>query len=86
MIKDFCNAIRRLLLSRMTVRYGTLVRYALIFAKKYGTLVRYVFFVMVRIRYVGTLFELKIPDFLLIAPDFCMQRQKTAEADAECLN
>ena len=31
-----------------------MVRYTSIFAKKYGTLVRYVFFVMVRIRYVGT--------------------------------
>ena len=34
------------------------VRYASIFAKKYGTLVRYAFFVMVQVRYVGTLFEL----------------------------
>ena len=33
---------------------GSKVRYASIFAKKYGTLVRYAFFVMVRIRYVGT--------------------------------
>ena len=32
--------------------------------------VRYAFFVMVRVRYVGTLFELKIPDFSHIAPDF----------------
>ena len=52
--------------------------------------VRYVgtvrFFVMVRAPYVGRLFELKIPDFLLIAPDFCMQRQKRAEADAKCVN
>ena len=31
------------------------------------------------VRYVGTLFELKIPDFSHIAPDFCMQRQKTAK-------
>ena len=74
----------------MAVRYGTLVRYASIFAKKYGTLVRYAFFVMVRVRYVGTvrfffvmvrvwyvgtLFEFKIPDFSHVAPDFCMQRQ-----------
>ena len=36
--------------------------------------VRYVFFVMVRVRYVGTLFELKIPDVSHIAPAFCMQR------------
>ena len=34
-------------------QYGT-VRYASIFAKKYGMLVRYAFFVMVRVRYVGT--------------------------------
>ena len=34
-------------------QYGT-VRYPSIFAKKYGTLVRYVFFVMVRVRYAGT--------------------------------
>ena len=65
---------------------GSTVRYASIFAKKYGTLVRYAFFVMVRVRYVGTLFELKIPDFLHIAPDFCMQRQKTAKADAKSVN
>ena len=41
--------------ARMAVRYGTQVRYVSIFAKKYGTLVRYVFFfVMARVRYVGT--------------------------------
>ena len=34
-----------------TVRYGS------VFAKKYGLLVRYEFFVMVRVRYVDTLFE-----------------------------
>ena len=67
-----------------TVRYGTVRRYALIFAKKYGTLVWYAFIVMVRVRYVGTLFELKIPYFLHIALVFCMQRQKTAEANAKC--
>ena len=39
-----------------------------------------------RVRYVGTLFELKIPDFSHIAPAFCIQRQKTAETDAKCLN
>ena len=82
--------------SRMTVRYGTLLRYASIFDKKYGTLVRYAFFVMVRVRYVffvmvrvqfvGTLFELKIPHFSHIAPVFCMQRKKTAEADDKCVN
>ena len=43
----------------MAVRYGTVryvgtARYASIFAKKYGALVRYAFFVMVRVRYVGT--------------------------------
>ena len=37
-----------------TVRYVGTVRYASIFVKKYGTLVRYAFFVMVRVRYVGT--------------------------------
>ena len=70
-----------------TVQYGTLVRYASIFAKKYGTLVWYVFFVIVRVRYalfekaryVGTLF----PDFLHIALAFCMQGQKTVETDAK---
>ena len=66
----------------MAVRFGTLVRYASIFVKRYGTLflqwygygtsVRYAFFVKVRVRYVGTLFELKIPDFSLILPDFCI--------------
>ena len=67
-------------------QYGTMVRSASIFAKKYGTLVRYASFVTVRVRYGGTLFELKIPDFSHIAPNFCMQRQKTAEADAKCVN
>ena len=76
------------------------VRYASIFAKRYGTLVRYAFFVivwlryvgtvrlfvMVRVRYVGTWFELKVPDFSHIAPAFCMQRQKTAKAEVECVN
>ena len=83
-----------------TVRYVGTVRYASIFAKRYGTLVRYAFFVMVRVRYVGTvrlfvmvrvwyvgtMFELKIPHFSYIAPDFCMQRQKTAKSDAKCVN
>ena len=54
-----------------TVRYVGTVRYASIFAKKHGTLVRYAFFVKVRVRYVGTLFELKIPDFSHITPVFC---------------
>ena len=40
-----------------TVRYVGTVRYASTFAKKYGTLVRYAFLAMVRVRYVGTLFE-----------------------------
>ena len=29
---------------------------------------------------------LKIPDFSHIVPVFCMQSQKTAEADAKCVN
>ena len=29
---------------------------------------------------------LKISDFSRIAPAFCMQRQKTAEADIKCVN
>ena len=66
-------------------QYDT-VRYASIFAKKYGTLVRYAFFVKVRVPYVGTLFEFKTPDFSHIAPAFCVQRQKTAETDAKCVN
>ena len=47
---------------------------------------RYALFVDVRVRCVGTLFELKIPDFLHIAQGFCMQKKKTAEADAKCAN
>ena len=73
----------------MAVRYGPGRWYGTVrlnFAKRYGTLVRYAFFVMVRVRCVGTLFELKIPDFLHIAPAFCMQRQKTAEAEVKCVN
>ena len=70
----------------MVSKDGSTGRYASIFAKKYGTLVRYAFFGMVRVRYVGTSFELKIPDFPHLAPDFYMQRQKTAEADAKCVN
>ena len=76
------------------------VRYASIFAKKDGTLVRYDFFVMVRVRYVGTVrlfcngsgtvrwyaVWIKNIDFSHIGPDFCMQRQKTTEADAKCVN
>ena len=38
----------------------------------YGTLVRYAFFVKVRVRYVGRLFELKILDFSHIALAFCV--------------
>ena len=56
------------------------------YASGYGSLVRYAFFVMVRVRYVGTLFEFKIPDVLHTAPAFCMQRQKTAKADTKCVN
>ena len=37
-----------------TVRYVDRVRCTSIFGKKYGTLVRYALFVMVRVRYVGT--------------------------------
>ena len=59
-----------------TVRYVGTERYASIFAKKYGTLGRCAFFVMVRVRYIGTLFELKIPDLSHVAPDICMQRKK----------
>ena len=78
---------------QVTIKDASMVRYASIFAKKY-TFVRYGFFVMVRVRYaflvivrfVGTLFKLKIPDSSHIAPAFCMQRQKTAEADAKCVN
>ena len=36
------------------IKSGSTVRYASIFAKKYGTLIRYAFFVMVRVRYDGT--------------------------------
>ena len=39
------------------VQYVSTIRYASIFAEKYFTLVRYAFFVMVRVRYVGALFE-----------------------------
>ena len=43
----------------MAVRYGTVryvdtVRFDPTFAKKYSMLVRYAFFVMVRVRYIGT--------------------------------
>ena len=70
-------------LRRDTVRwYGTLF----LWWYGYGTLVRYAFFVMVRVRYVGTWFELKIPDFSHIAPAFCMQRQKTVKAEVKCVN
>ena len=30
--------------------------------------------------------DLKIPDFLHIAPAFCMQRQKTVKPEAKCVN
>ena len=44
------------------------------------------FFVMVRVQYVGTLFELKTPDFSHIAPPFRKQTQKTAETDTKYMN
>ena len=43
-------------------------------------------FVKAQVRYGGTLFELKIPDFSHIAPASCIQRQKTAETDAKYTN
>ena len=70
----------------LNTKDGSTVRYASIFAKRYGTLVRYAFFVMVRVRYVGTWFELKIPDFSHIALAFCMQRQKTAKVEVKRVN
>ena len=63
--------------ARMVVRYGTP------FLLWYG----YAFFVMVRVRYVGTLFELKVPDFSHIVKAFCMRgKRQLAEADAKCVN
>ena len=48
------------------------------------------FFCNVTVRLVchgtGTLFELKIPDFSQIGPDFRTQWQKTVKADAKCVN
>ena len=41
----------------ISVRCVSMVRYASVFAKKHGTLVQYAFFAMVRLRYVGTLYE-----------------------------
>ena len=67
------------------VQYTGMVRFFLRWYG-YGMLVWYVVFVMVQVRYVGTLFELKIPDFSHIAPAFCKQRQKTAEADVKYVN
>ena len=63
------------------------VRYAL-FCDGTGTVCWYgtPFFVKVRVRYVGTLFEFKIPDFSHIAPAFCIQRPKTAKTEAKGLN
>ena len=58
------------IINRPMSKDGSTVRYASIFPEKYGTLVRYIFFVMVRVRYVDTLFELKTPDFSHIAPVF----------------
>ena len=68
----------------MAVRYVGTVRLDFCLEVRYAGTVR--FFVMVRVRYVCSLFELKIPDFSHIAPHFCMQKQKTAEADAKCVN
>ena len=72
----------------MAVRYGTVRRYGTPQFLPRSTVRWYdmPFFVMVRVRYVGTLFELKILDFLHIEPAFCTQRQKTVEADAKCVN
>ena len=83
----------------LNTKDGSTVRYASIFAKRYGALVRYAWFVMVWVRYVGTVrlfvmvlvryvgtwFELKIPDFSHIARAFCMQKQKTAKAEVKCV-
>ena len=49
-----CKDLTCLIKDGSTVQYVGTVWYASIFAKKYGTLVRYAFFVMVRVRYVGT--------------------------------
>ena len=69
-----------------TVRCASIFANKYVFANKYGTLVRYAFSVKVRVRYVGTLFELKIPNFSHFATAFYIQRQKTAETDAKGLN
>ena len=63
---------------------STVCFYSKPFFKWCGTLVLYAFFV--RVRYVGTLFEFKIPGILHVALAFCMQRQKAAKADAKCVN
>ena len=73
-------------LARMAVRYGAVRRYGTpqfllrstvrLYCNGTDTLVQYALFVKVRVQYVGTLFELKIPDFSHIAVAFCMQRQK----------
>ena len=52
--KQFVALTLHINICAMTSKDGSMVRYASIFVKKYGTLVRYVFFVMVRVRYVGT--------------------------------
>ena len=71
----------------MAVRYGT-PQFWLRSTIRFFVMVRvwYAFFVKVRVRYVGTLFELKTPDFSQIALGFCVQRQKTAETDAKRVN
>ena len=88
----------------MAVRYGAVRRYGTpqfllrstvrLCCNGTDTLVQYALFVKVWVQYVGTLFELKIPDFSHIAVAFCMQRQKkkqqqqqkTAGTDATCMN
>ena len=59
----------------LEVRYAGMVRFFCDGTVRwYGTL-----FVMVQVRYVGTLFELKILDFSHIAPAFCMQRHRRSQ-------
>ena len=57
-------------------QYGA-VRYASIFPKKYDTLVQYAFFVMVRVRYFGTLFEFAYKTFYV-------QRVAVNEDSCDC--
>ena len=46
--------------------------------------VRYAFFVMVPVRYVGTLFELIIPDFSHVAPDFVCRGKRQLKLTLMC--